>query len=244
MEAIAKRLNGVRGVLEIGPGPGVLTQMLTQVAEQVVAWEIDAAMPAVLAESAPAARVEQVDALKGDLLATLNAMPEPRAVVSNLPYYITGPLLTRIAEARAAYSVAVLMMQAEVARRVMAPAGHSDRGSLSVFIQVQFDVERVVNVPPGAFLPPPKVDSMVLAFRPRPLPVSESDAPKLFRLIRFAFAQPRKTLANNLLAGYHLDRTMVEGWIESAGLDARIRAQALDESAWLKLLLAMPGEAS
>src|SRR5579871_5760124 len=160
VDAIVDRVRSVKGVLEIGPGPGVLTGPMSEIAE-VTALEIDPRMIELLKDSAPKAQVLQIDALKGDLSEVLAGLPTPRAVVSNLPYYITGPLLTKISEARGRFQVAVLMMQREVADRVVAEAGNSNRGSLSVYLQSQFNIELVKRVPAGAFLPPPKVDSTV-----------------------------------------------------------------------------------
>jgi 16S rRNA (adenine1518-N6/adenine1519-N6)-dimethyltransferase len=198
VDKIVARVESFSGVLEIGPGPGVLTGPLSQQVGQVTALELDERMAAVLAETAPQARVVLGNALHEDLLSLLQTLPEPRAVVSNLPYYITGPLVTRIAEARAAFAKAVLMMQKEVGVRVLAPTGSSDRGSLTVFLQSLFEIEKVTDAPPGAFLPPPKVSSLVLELRPKPPELEPEEEAGYFGLVRGAFRQPRKTLANNL----------------------------------------------
>lgn len=224
-----------QGVLEIGPGPGVLTGPLSRAADRVIALEIDPKMPPLLAESAPSAEVRPLDALKADLAATLGELPSPRAVVSNLPYYITGPLLTRIAEVREDFDLAVLMMQREVARRVTSPPGDSERGSLSVFLQAQFDIALVKHVPAGAFLPPPKVDSTVLRFQPR----KDRYPPEFFGLLRLGFSQPRKTLLNNLVAGYRVDRETAGLWIAEVGLDPRVRPAVLTVEQWVLLTTAI-----
>lgn len=223
---IFSRFDGYQGVLEIGPGPGVLTSGLSDRVSQLIALEIDERMISVLKESAPHADVRQVDALQSDLAVVLQELPEPRGVVSNLPYYITGPLVSHIAEARAHWSKAVLMMQKEVAVRIMAPAGSSDRGSLSVYLQALFAITRVIEAPAGAFVPPPKVASTVLQFVPNGAEYPED----FFKFVRAGFKQPRKTLANNLLA-IGLTRELVE----ASGLDERIRPQALTQDEWLNL---------
>jgi 16S rRNA (adenine1518-N6/adenine1519-N6)-dimethyltransferase len=236
VSAIVSSLADCQGILEIGPGPGVLTSPLSESAERMVALELDARMIEALKESAPKAEVLQADALKSDLSLILESLPEPRGVVSNLPYYITGPLVTRIAEARQHYSKAVLMMQKEVAERVLAGPKTSARGSLSVYLQLQFDMKLLCNAPAGAFLPPPKVDSTVLQLVPKPMPVAKGDEDALFRLIRFAFAQPRKTLINNLVAGYGMDREAAASIVVSCGFKETARPQELANEEWPRLM--------
>ncbi len=203
VDRIVAAASPAAGILEIGPGPGLLTGPLSEVCEKLIALEIDERMPPALLESAPKADVRLVDALKSDLSLILEELPRPRSVVSNLPYYITGALLQKVAEARKYLDRAVLMMQAEVADRILAEPGDSARGSLSVYLQSQFKMSKVVSAPAGAFMPPPKVDSVVLLFEPIPSPVPEALEKLYYRAVRHAFDQPRKTLANNLRkAGY------------------------------------------
>ncbi len=231
---IVESLSDMRGVLEIGPGPGVLTGPISESCDKMIALELDSRMEEALKDSAPKATVLRVDALETDLGAILAELPEPRGVVSNLPYYITGPLLTRIAECRSLFSKAVLMMQKEVAQRVMAPAGNRNRGSLSVFLQSQFDIATIAQAPAGAFMPAPKVDSSVLAFTPADNASCVGEG--LFRLARFGFTQPRKTLANNLIAGLHKQREEVETALQSASIPVAARAQDVELEKWCELL--------
>lgn len=233
VDAIIAAAAHCKGVLEIGPGPGVLTAPLSEAAERLVAIELDATMPLLLAESAPGAVIVREDALKADLGAILADLPTPRAVVSNLPYYITGPLLGRIADVRSSLDVAVLMMQREVADRILAKPGKRERGSLSVALQSQFEISRVAHVPAGAFLPPPKVDSSVLRFVPREGALSE----QALRVVRMGFAQPRKTLTNNLVAGFQITRDEAVERIEAVGLSETIRPAELTEDQWSALAL-------
>lgn len=223
---IASRFEGYAGLLEIGPGPGVLTQALSESVCQFTAIEVDSRMAAILAESAPSAQVVEADALVADLSGYLRDLPEPRGVVSNLPYYITAPLLQRIAEARASWCKAVLMTQKEVGVRILAPPGSRERGSLSVYLQALFQISSVCDVPPGAFLPPPKVDSIVLEFVPRDVNYTE----EFFAFVRGGFKQPRKTLANNLAAlGFSREAVV------HANLDELVRPQALNLEQWIEL---------
>lgn len=224
----------MQSVLEIGPGPGVLTAAISSRIPTVTALELDERMIGALAESAPKVEVIRGDALESNLSQLLTPMQPPRAVVSNLPYYITGPLITRIAGARAHYAKAVLMMQREVGMRILAPAGNSERGSLSVYLQIQFEIAKVADVPPGSFWPPPKVDSIVLELMPRDTGLNPAEEAGFFRLVRSSFKQPRKTLANNLAAlGY--GRPSVEAAFVAAGLPARARPADPDLEAWKSL---------
>jgi 16S rRNA (adenine1518-N6/adenine1519-N6)-dimethyltransferase len=232
VNAVVTALDGYKGVLEIGPGPGVLTSPLSEKVEKLIALEIDGEMVNVLKESAPKADVRRVDALKTDLAEILNELPQPRAIVSNLPYYITAPLVTAIARSAAHLDKAVLMMQKEVARRILAKAGERERGSLSVYLQATFEIKKLADVPAGAFIPPPKVDSTILQFRPiRGATYSE----EFFAFIRQGFDQPRKTLANNVAEGGVIERGEVEAGLRQLGLDERIRPHQVSLEEWIAL---------
>ena len=228
-------LDGIEGALEIGPGPGILTGELCRKVRQVVALEVDERMVAPLAEIAPTAHVQIGDALQRDLGGILDNLPTPRAIVSNLPYYITGSLVGQIAAAREHFDRAVLMMQKEVAMRILSPAGGSERGSLSVYLQFLFTIEKVADASAALFLPPPKVDSTVLLFRPRHLTDSKEVQDRILFLVRIGFAQRRKTLTNNLVAGRLADREKAIAWVEAAGLKPNSRPQELSEAEWRRL---------
>jgi len=235
IRAILDACTVAAGVLEIGPGPGVLTAGLATPERTVVAIEVDPRMVETLAETAPRAKVLQADALQTDWAQLLEPLPRPRAIVSNLPYYITAPLLQKTADAAPRIDLAVLMMQREVARRVTAPAGDSERGSLSVHLQGIFRIAKVADVPPGAFLPPPKVASTVLRLVPRQDPLDR----RLEPLVRAGFAQPRKTLANNLSAAGRWQRETVEKALADAGIAPGVRPHQLSEGQWLALARAL-----
>lgn len=212
-------------VLEIGPGPGILTGPVSG-AHATIALELDERMVALLAESAPRAEIVRGDALAVDLHSLLGRLPEPRAVVSNLPYYITGPLLDRIARASNLWVVAILMMQREVGDKILAKPGDRARGAISVRMQAEFEVSKLCSVPPGAFLPPPKVDSVVLRFEPIRCDLPE----EFFLFVQRGFAQPRKTLANNLAAA-GFGREVVE----RAGMAGTVRPHQLTHGEWSRL---------
>ena len=235
VEAIVAEFVAFRGVCEIGPGPGVLTSPISIQCAQVIALEVDTSMVGALKDSSPKADVRTIDALQADLASILCELPEPRGIVSNLPYYITGPLINRIADVRQHFEVAVLMMQREVAYRILAKPGNRDRGSLSVYLQSVFDISLVIHVPARDFMPPPKVDSTVLRFVPKPLNLDEESAKFFFKTVRMGFAQPRKTLANNLMAGFHIDREQAADIVERANLEEKIRPHDLSQTEWLNV---------
>lgn len=231
--AIVRAMGTPASVLEVGPGPGILTRPLTYVTPHVHVIELDDRMIEAIRDSLPGVLVHPGDALRLDLTPILSAMPSPRGLVSNLPYYITGPLLNLFARNRNAFDVMVLMMQREVADRIRADHRHPDRGSLSVWLQAQYDISLVAQVPAGAFLPPPKVDSTVLRFVPRP--VSDTEVAELDFALRIGFAQRRKTLANNLVAGLRTDRDHALSWLTELGLLPTVRPQELTVDAWRRL---------
>ncbi len=180
-------------ILEIGPGRGILSETLLARGWPYVGVEIDPVCMTHLKSRFPEATWIEADIL---------AWPWPAIpwyVVSNLPYSITGPVLFRILEHRVWVRGGVLMLQAEVAQRLYAEPGSSAYGRLSVVFQGVYAVERVLRVGPGAFSPPPKVDSEVIRWERKPLLALDAWAPWAV-FVKQAFRQPRKTLGNNLRA--------------------------------------------
>lgn len=236
--AIAIALHGMKGALEIGPGPGALTSKLCEVCESVEAIELDARAESALSESAPCAKVTLGDALSVDWAEILERLPRPRAIVSNLPYLITGPLLGRVEDHALRIDLALLMMQAEVADRVRAAAGDSARGALSVTMQCLFCIEKVVEAPPGCFVPPPKVQSAVLKLTPRKH-VDWVRAAEIKRLSHLGFRQPRKTLLNNLSLQY--SKLVVAEAIDEVKLAASVRPHQLELEHWELLVRRLSG---
>jgi 16S rRNA (adenine1518-N6/adenine1519-N6)-dimethyltransferase len=227
VDAIVAQLAGACGILEIGPGPGVLTQRAVAVAE-TIALDIDARVEGALRESAPGARFVLGDVLTADVGALLGDLPFPRVVLSNLPYYISTAVVSRLLQAADCFDWAVLMMQREVGERLLANAGDRRRGAISVEVQASFEVRQVCRVSPGAFLPAPKVHSVVLR-------LDRKDRAEIdLGLVRSGFKQPRKTLANNLVeAG--LDRENVMGALMALGMRADLRPHHLTVDQWVAL---------
>ena len=230
-----------RTVVEIGPGKGAVTRALAGHAGRVLAVELDQELAAHLRTEFPPERVTiaNEDVLNFDFAAAATSAGERIAVVANLPYYITSPILLKLAASHASIDRAVLMMQREVADRVVADPGSRDYGLLSVTVQMYGPVERLFTLPPGAFTPPPEVHSTVIRWRFAPrfaeLGVEEID---FFALVRQAFAQKRKTLANNLRAA-GVAPVEIQHALTRAGINAQARAEELSVEAFAALWKAL-----
>jgi 16S rRNA (adenine1518-N6/adenine1519-N6)-dimethyltransferase len=223
-----------RTVVEIGPGRGAITHQLSAKAGKVIALEVDRTLAAELANDLSGADsagakvvIETVDVLHFDFRAASEIAAQPLIVVGNLPYYITSPILMKLAENAAVLDRAVLMVQREVADRVTAVPGSRDFGLLSVAVQMHGAVEPLFTLPPGAFSPPPQVHSTV--FRWRFAPRFEElgvDRGSFLAFLRRVFALKRKTLANNLRAA-GLESQYISAALADSGIDAKARAEAL-----------------
>lgn len=221
------------GVLEIGPGVGCLTEQLSMRAGKVVSVELDKALKPVLRETL--ADCENVEIVFGDVLKQdLPALVEEHlagltpVVCANLPYNVTTPVLTALIEA-GCFTRITVMIQREVARRICAGPGTADYGAFGLFVQYYYETETLFDVPPACFVPQPKVTSSVIRLtkRLRP-PVAVKDETLLFRVIRAAFNQRRKTLVNALSAGIgEISKEDVEQALLRLGLDVKIRGEAL-----------------
>ena len=194
------------GVLEVGPGVGCLTEQLSLRAGKVLAVELDKALKPVLAETLAGRDNVGIlfgDVLKQDLPALVREkFPGLRPVIcANLPYNVTTPLLTAFLEA-GCFETVTVMIQREVARRICAGPGTADYGAFGLFVQWHCEMELLFDVPPSCFVPQPKVTSSVIRLTKRAeKPFFAEDEALLFRCIRAAFNQRRKTLPNALSAG-------------------------------------------
>jgi 16S rRNA (adenine1518-N6/adenine1519-N6)-dimethyltransferase len=217
--------------LEIGPGRGALTRPLATRAGHVVAVEIDRDLAAALdCEHIPNLRVVRSDFLELDLEAALKDERQPIRVAGNLPYNVSSPILFRLLKAANGgrfFIDATLMLQKEVADRLAATPGEKDYGALAIQVALTADVRPVLTLPPGAFRPPPKVTSAVVRLRFRPPSVDVGDALVFERIVRGIFLQRRKTIANALRpVADSLGRSAAQ-LLERAGVDARLRPEAL-----------------
>ncbi len=217
-----------RTVVEIGPGHGAITCLLAAQAPRVLAIELDRDFAALLRASAsPTVTIVEGDILHFDFAAAAALAGQRLVVVGNLPYYITAPILLKLAANAASIDRAVLMVQREVADRITAAPGSRDYGLLSVTVQMYGPVEQLFTLPPGAFSPPPDVHSTVFRWRfaPRFAALGIEEAPFL-AFVRQAFAQKRKTLANNLrAAGY--SPAVIQSALAAAAISPKARAEEL-----------------
>lgn len=229
-------LGGARpgvGALEIGPGAGVLTVELAARCDRVVAVELDGRLLPVLEETTAGfsnVRILHADILGVDLPALLAEQfgGMPVVVCANLPYYVTSPILMALLEARLPAESYTLMVQKEMARRIAAPLPSRQAGALTAAVAYYTEPRILFGVAAGSFLPRPKVDSAVIRLEAREYPpVAVRDEGLLFRVIRGAFAQRRKTLLNALSAAFGADKAKVRELLEAAGVDPGARAEQL-----------------
>jgi 16S rRNA (adenine1518-N6/adenine1519-N6)-dimethyltransferase len=249
-------------VLEIGPGRGVLTSLLAKRAHRLIAVELDRVLAAQL--RLRFGMFSNVEVIEGDVLSIdfdslfgpkpglrrpgIEFKPAPAKVIGNLPYYITSDILLRLFEYAKYFESLVIMVQREVADRIAAEPGSRDYGLLSATAQLYARVEKLITLPPGAFAPPPKVHSTVLrltmAPRQEELGLNENGYSEegFINFLKLSFGQKRKTLWNNLKAGYP------EAALRAALAKAKIKPAARAETLSLKesaaLFRALPSSRS
>lgn len=225
------------GVLEIGPGIGVLTKELSAVCGRVAAVELDRRLPDVLAETL--ADCSNVQVVPGDVLQMdLQALFADQfagcgrlQVCANLPYYITTPVLMRLLESELPIERLVVMVQLEAAKRLCAPLGTRDCGAVSAAVEYYTQAEILFEVGRESFYPSPNVDSAVIALtRRQQPPVQVTDEGYFFRVVKGAFLQRRKTLANSLNAALGVPKAELTALFQSLGLSATARAEQLTMS--------------
>ncbi|MGH9346561.1 MAG: 16S rRNA (adenine(1518)-N(6)/adenine(1519)-N(6))-dimethyltransferase RsmA [Vicinamibacterales bacterium] len=217
--------------LEIGPGRGALTLPLARRVNRVVAVEIDRDLVAALArEVPPNVRLVQGDVLDLSLDEILRGDTQPVRVVGNLPYNVASPILFKLLRSHDAgrrLSDATLMLQREVADRLVASPGTGEYGALTIQVALHANVERVLTLPPGAFRPPPTVTSAVVRLRFRPPAVDVGDPVVFERLVRSIFLQRRKMLANALKPVADSMGRSAPQVLSHAGIDGRRRPETL-----------------
>jgi 16S rRNA (adenine1518-N6/adenine1519-N6)-dimethyltransferase len=228
-------------VLEVGPGPGALTQCLAERAGKVVAVELDSQlMPSLEARMAPYRNVILVNAdimkVNLDELWKREFNQHPIKVVANLPYYITTPVLMLLLEGGLSLQSMTVMVQKEVATRLASPPGSREYGAISVAVQYHAEIYKAFDVPPGAFSPPPSVQSTVIHMKVRSVPPVEVTDETLFRkTVRGCFAMRRKTLRNNIASTFCMSGEQAANLLEAAGLDPSGRAEQLGLAQFARL---------
>ena len=221
------------GVIEVGPGIGVLTWELAQVAPKVAAIELDERLFPVLEETlSQCSNVTVVpgDVMKLDLHQLIDQEFDggPVCVCANLPYYITSPVILRLLEEKLPLTSITVMVQKEAAQRLCAAPGTRECGAVSVAVHYRSKPQMLFSVGRGSFLPPPKVDSAVIRLDLLQEPqVQVEDENWFFQVSRSAFAQRRKTAANSISATLHLPKPQVETALAAAGAQENVRAERL-----------------
>lgn len=220
-------------VLEIGPGLGTLTSRLLARANSVTAVEFDADLARKLPGQFPGNKLTVVnqDILQFDL----NQLPKNYKVVANVPYYITSKIVEKLMTVENKPSIAVLLVQKEVAERIAAEAGNMS--ILSVSVQIFAEAELDIEVPRQFFTPPPKVDSQVVILRTRNNPlITPEDQRDFFRIVKAGFSAKRKKLRSSLSGGLGIDKSSVEELLKNAGISPDARAEDLAIEDWKRLL--------
>jgi 16S rRNA (adenine1518-N6/adenine1519-N6)-dimethyltransferase len=232
-------------VLEIGPGSGSMTAQLANACKKVIAMELDETLlPILRVTLSPYENVNVVqgDVLQANLMDVVKPLGESFCVVANIPYYITSPLLMLLLSGRLPITRMAVMVQKEVADKVMALPGTKEYGMLAVRAQYYCDPFVARIVPASAFTPPPKVDSafVVMPFRPSP-PVLVKEEEMFFRIASAAFLMRRKTMLNNLQSALSLSRQDAAKLLSSCGLDERVRGETLGLNVFAALANAYTG---
>ena len=238
--------DGETGVIEVGPGIGVLTRELALRAKKVVAVELDRRLLPVLSETLDG--FGNVSVISGDILKIdLNELvarefPDGKAVLcANLPYYITSPVIMRFLEEHVPVSSLTVMVQKEAARRICAQPGSRECGAVSVAVRYYAEPEILFEVSRGSFLPAPKVDSTVIRLTLRRGPREEiEDEARFFALVKAAFAQRRKTLQNAVSSGLGIPKAETAQALSRAGIEQNARAEQLTMEQFAALSNSLP----
>lgn len=241
LEDIADAADAEDGVLEIGPGFGVLTRELCETSDKVVSIEIDDRLIDVLNYTLADfdnIKIINDDVLKLDLHKLINDEfgDKKISVAANLPYYITTPVITKLLEERLPLKNIVVMVQKEVALRLCAKHSTKDYGAITVMCRYFTEPEIIRTVPAGLFVPPPKVDSAVLRLRVLDKPsVLVKNEKVFFRTVKAAFSQRRKTLLNCLSSNFDLPKDELSNLLENIGIDPKRRGETLDLNEFARL---------
>lgn len=215
-------------VLEIGPGAGSLTYLLSDAAKEVVCFEIDTNLKPILEDVLKDKQNVSIyfeDFLKANVQEVLEEHSYKKLyVVANLPYYITTPIVMKIIEDKIPVDRLVIMVQKEVGDRFKATPGSKDYSSLSVFLNYYFDITKLLDVSRNVFLPKPNVDSIVIQMKRKEILEILTNEQFFFQLIRSSFHQKRKTLRNNLRS---YDLVQIEEVLRKFNLDLNVRAEQI-----------------
>lgn len=227
-------------VLEIGPGTGELTARLIKTVNHITALELDERLIEGL-EVRFVKDKDRLDIIKGDIRTfDLTKLHKDYKLVANIPYYLSAYILRILFETNNRPSVAVLLVQKEVAERVGAKSGQASL--LSVMTQIYYEVRMGEIIYPDKFTPPPKVDSQILILTRRPQPLLNIDKKRFLRILKAGFSERRKKLRSSLSGGLRLDKYVVEELCKKAGVDPNLRAQNLGLNDWYSLYLELEND--
>lgn len=221
------------GVIEIGPGIGVLTNELCRLADKVVAIELDKRLLPVLEETLREydnLKVVNADVLETDLHKLIEEEFSGMEVVvcANLPYYITSPVIMKLLEDKLPISAITVMVQKEAAQRICAEVGSRQSGAVTVSVNYYAKPEMLFSVSAGSFMPAPKVDSAVIRLNVlNEPPVRVNDEKKFFSVVKASFSQRRKVISNSLSSGLSLDKSKIAEILEKSGVPLNARAEKL-----------------
>ena len=228
------------GVIEVGPGIGVLTNELCKLADKVVAIELDKRLLPVLDETL--AEYDNVKVINADVLELdLNKLiadefPGMQVVIcANLPYYITSPVIMKLLEDRLPVTAITVMVQKEAAQRICAPVGSRESGAVTVSVNYYAEPSLQFHVSAGSFMPAPKVDSAVIRLDIRETPPVETDEKIFFSVVKAAFSQRRKVISNSLSSGLKMSKDEINGILERAQVPANARAEKLSLEDFAKI---------
>lgn len=220
------------GVIEIGPGIGVLTNELCQLADKVVAVELDKRLIPVLGETL--AEYDNVKVINADVLELdLNKLIEEEfsgmevVICANLPYYITSPVIMKLLEDKLPITAITVMVQKEAAQRICAPVGSRESGAVTVSVNYYAEPSLQFHVSAGSFMPAPKVDSAVIRLDVRKEPPVITDEEKFFKVVKAAFSQRRKVISNSLSSGLKMSKDEINEVLAVANVPSNARAEKL-----------------
>ena len=241
LDKIAESAQITDGVLEIGPGFGVLTKRLSKSAQKVVSVEIDSRLIPVL--DFTLADCDNVKIIEGDILKmdvkdliAREFGEKEISIAANLPYYITTPIITSLIEAKLPVKNIVVMVQKEVAERIAAKPASKDYGAITVLCNYYTNPRIVCTVPANSFYPAPKVDSAVLCMEVLDKPsVLVNDEKLFFKVVKSAFLHRRKTLVNCLASDFGIEKSALSSMLQSLGIDALVRGERLGLSEFAKI---------
>ncbi len=244
-EIAAAGVSAGENVLEIGCGAGALTAALCRRAKKVLGYEIDLKLKPILDDAL--SDLKNVEIIYKDIMKEKISDVERRlggeyVMAANLPYYITTPIIMEFLEKSSRLKAMVIMVQEEVAKRLAAKAGTSDYGAITVGINLRGDAEIIKKVPREMFTPAPNVDSAVVKITIDKGRFLSADLKKVRELVRCGFSSRRKTLANNIINFYKIERKSAESALAEAGIDVAARGETLTAAQYVRLAEILYGE--